>query len=78
MNPYVRHNCNFTLLKSLLKEYVPGGRQTILRHPESVANQQLINNQTVEGESILLKKFSQVNISGGSPVSIIASVISMN
>ncbi|XP_017886466.1 anaphase-promoting complex subunit 1 [Ceratina calcarata] len=47
-------------------EYVPGGRRTILRHPESVANQQL-NNQTVEGESILLQKFSQVNISGRSP-----------
>ncbi|XP_076758476.1 anaphase promoting complex subunit 1 [Xylocopa sonorina] len=48
-------------------EYVPGGRQTILRHPESTANQQLLNNQTVEGESILLQKFSQVNISERSP-----------
>lgn len=44
-------------------EYIPGGRQIILRHPESATNQQLSNNQTVEGESILLQKFSQVNIS---------------
>ncbi|XP_033307118.1 anaphase-promoting complex subunit 1 isoform X2 [Bombus bifarius] len=48
-------------------EYIPGGRQIILRHPESVTNQQLLNNQTVEGESILLQKFSEVNISDTLP-----------
>nr|XP_034193924.1 anaphase-promoting complex subunit 1 isoform X2 [Osmia lignaria] len=39
-------------------EYIPGGRQTILRHPESIVNQQSLSNQT-EGESILLQKFSR-------------------
>lgn len=59
------------------KEYIPGGRQIILRHPESATNQQLSNNQTVEGESILLQKFSQVNISETLPVSIIILYISI-
>nr|XP_033324577.1 anaphase-promoting complex subunit 1 [Megalopta genalis] len=44
-------------------EYTPGGRQTILRHPEPVVSQHVLNNQTTAGENILLQKFSQVNIS---------------
>lgn len=51
-----------------LKEYAPGGRETILRHPESVINQ-VLNNRMAAGENILLRKFSQVNISERSPVS---------
>ncbi|XP_076165385.1 anaphase promoting complex subunit 1 isoform X2 [Ptiloglossa arizonensis] len=48
-------------------EYAPGGRRTILRHPEPVISQQILTNQTVAGESILLQKLSQVNISERSP-----------
>ncbi|XP_078053194.1 anaphase promoting complex subunit 1 isoform X2 [Augochlora pura] len=44
-------------------EYTPGGRQTILRHPEPIVSQHVLNNQTAAGENILLQKFSQVNIS---------------
>ncbi|XP_012141180.1 anaphase promoting complex subunit 1 isoform X2 [Megachile rotundata] len=47
-------------------EYIPGGRQTILRHPESIVNQHTLSNQ-IEGDSILLQKFSRVNISEGLP-----------
>ncbi|XP_053998022.1 anaphase-promoting complex subunit 1 [Hylaeus anthracinus] len=47
-------------------EYAPGGRKTILRHPEPVISQQALNNQTA-GESVLLHKLSQVNISEKSP-----------
>ncbi|XP_076677551.1 anaphase promoting complex subunit 1 isoform X2 [Andrena cerasifolii] len=48
-------------------EYAPGGRQTILRHPEPVISQQVLNTQTAVGENILLRRFSQVNISERSP-----------
>ncbi|KAI4480329.1 hypothetical protein M0804_010327 [Polistes exclamans] len=44
-------------------EYIPGGRQIYSKHPGSVINQQLLNNSTSPGESILLEKLSQVNIS---------------
>ena len=62
----------------IIQEYIPGGRQIILRHPESMTNQQLLNNQTVEGENILLQKFSQVNISDTLPVSIYDVFILIN
>lgn len=48
-------------------EYIPGGRQTVLRHPGSLIGQLSINSQTVPGENILLHKLSQVNISERSP-----------
>ncbi|XP_014469767.1 PREDICTED: anaphase-promoting complex subunit 1-like [Dinoponera quadriceps] len=48
-------------------EYIPGGRQIISRHPGSLINQQLSNNRTAGGENILLKRFSEVNISEKSP-----------
>ncbi|XP_014488288.1 PREDICTED: uncharacterized protein LOC106751749 [Dinoponera quadriceps] len=48
-------------------EYIPGGRQIISRHPRSLINQQLSNNRTAGGENILLKRFSEVNISEKSP-----------
>lgn len=50
------------------KEYKPGGREIILNHPGSLISQQLSNNRTVGGENVLLKKFSEVNISDKSPV----------
>lgn len=43
-----------------------------------MTNQQLLNNQTVEGESILLQKFSEVNISDTLPVSIYNGFIRIN
>ncbi|KMQ90852.1 anaphase-promoting complex subunit 1, partial [Lasius niger] len=46
---------------------MPGGRQIILNHPGSLNSQQLSNNQTPDGENILLKRFSEVNISEESP-----------
>ncbi|XP_024938958.1 anaphase-promoting complex subunit 1 isoform X2 [Cephus cinctus] len=48
-------------------EYIPGGRQTVLRHPGSVISQQSPHNRSVAGDSVLLQKFSQVNISERSP-----------
>ncbi|KAG7200866.1 hypothetical protein KM043_003229 [Ampulex compressa] len=48
-------------------EYTPGGRQTVLRHPGSVISQQLSNNRATLGESVLLQRLSQVNISERSP-----------
>ncbi|CAL1682145.1 unnamed protein product [Lasius platythorax] len=48
-------------------EYTPGGRQIILKHPGSLISQQLSNNQTTGRENILLKRFSEVNISEKSP-----------
>ncbi|XP_046750016.1 anaphase-promoting complex subunit 1 [Diprion similis] len=48
-------------------EYVPGGRQTILRHPGSVVAQQSANNQTAPGESFILQRLSQVNITEKTP-----------
>jgi len=50
------------------KEYKPGGREIILKHPGSLISQQLSNSRTVGGENVLLKKFSEVNISEKSPV----------
>ncbi|KAL2726978.1 anaphase-promoting complex subunit 1 [Vespula squamosa] len=44
-------------------EYIPGGRQIYSKHPGSVINQQSLNNPSSPGESILLEKLSQVNIS---------------
>ncbi|XP_012535623.1 anaphase-promoting complex subunit 1 isoform X2 [Monomorium pharaonis] len=48
-------------------EYKPGGREIILKHPGSLISQQLSNNRTVGGENVLLKRFSEVNISEKSP-----------
>ncbi|XP_032663807.1 anaphase-promoting complex subunit 1 isoform X2 [Odontomachus brunneus] len=48
-------------------EYIPGGRRIISRHPGSLINQHLSNNRTTGGENILLKRFSEVNISEKSP-----------
>ncbi|XP_012223687.1 anaphase-promoting complex subunit 1 isoform X2 [Linepithema humile] len=48
-------------------EYTPGGRQIILKHPGSLISKQLSHNRTTSGENILLKRFSEVNISEKSP-----------
>ncbi|XP_077273571.1 anaphase promoting complex subunit 1 isoform X1 [Temnothorax americanus] len=48
-------------------EYKPGGREIIKKHPGSLISQQLSNNRTVGGENVLLKRFSEVNISDKSP-----------
>ncbi|XP_012289018.1 anaphase-promoting complex subunit 1 [Orussus abietinus] len=47
-------------------EFVPGGRQTVLRHPGSVISQHS-GNHPGPTDSLLLQKFSQVNISDRSP-----------
>ncbi|KYM96372.1 PREDICTED: anaphase-promoting complex subunit 1 [Cyphomyrmex costatus] len=47
-------------------EYKPGGREIILKHPGSLISHQS-NNRTVGGENVLLKRFSEVNISEKSP-----------
>ncbi|XP_012268770.2 anaphase-promoting complex subunit 1 isoform X2 [Athalia rosae] len=44
-------------------EYVPGGRQTISRHPGFLDVQCLANDTTAPGESFILQRLSQVNIS---------------
>ncbi|XP_063980252.1 anaphase-promoting complex subunit 1 [Diachasmimorpha longicaudata] len=44
-------------------EYSPGGRQTYGRHPGSVIHHQNADNRTLQNDSALLQKFSQVNIS---------------
>uniref|UniRef100_A0A0C9RW07 ANAPC1 protein n=1 Tax=Fopius arisanus TaxID=64838 RepID=A0A0C9RW07_9HYME len=44
-------------------EYSPGGRETYRRHPGSVIHQQNGENRTLQNDSVLLQKFSQVNIS---------------
>lgn len=59
---------NIKVIRCFFKEYKPGGREIILNHPGSLISQQLSNNRTVGGENVLLKKFSEVNISDKSPV----------
>ncbi|XP_043478595.1 anaphase-promoting complex subunit 1 [Leptopilina heterotoma] len=44
-------------------EFAPGGRQTVLRHPGSLISQLVANNQAAPGDSVLLQKFREVNIS---------------
>ncbi|XP_076632222.1 anaphase promoting complex subunit 1 [Colletes latitarsis] len=48
-------------------EYAPGGRLTILRHPEAIIGQQALKSRSTAGDSVLLQKLSQVNISENSP-----------
>ncbi|XP_066581363.1 anaphase-promoting complex subunit 1 isoform X2 [Prorops nasuta] len=47
-------------------EYIPGGRKTVIRHPGPVISQQMSNSQTT-GDSVLLQKLSQVNITEKTP-----------
>lgn len=75
---YYIHCKAYILYVSFFKEYIPGGRQIYSKHPGSVINQQSLNNPSSPGESILLEKLSQVNISEKSFVSCHYYVILIN